>query len=411
MPAAAHTEKDGTFTNTQRRLQWRDQATAPPGDARSDLWFAYHLGLRIRAKLTGSALARDRPIRDLTWSYAWPVDGEPEATRVLNEISGRNREGYAPYDASELHDDGTTTCGCWIYCGCQYMPLRQRRWQHPRRAPEGGWGWAWPANRSMLYNRASAAPDGTPWSERKQYVFWDDYIERWVGPDIPDFDVKKAPSYRPAAGARGGAALGGDQPFIMQGDGVGWLFAPAGLADGPLPTHYEPHESPVANPLYSQQANPVRDVFHRRDNPDNPPGEYPYVATTYRLTEHHTAGGMSRTLARLSELQPAMFCEVSPELARARGLEHGGWATISTARASIEARVLVTARVTPLQVGGHTVHQVGLPYHWGSRGLTTGDAANDLFPLALDPNVHIQEVKAATCDIRPGRRPRGRVDG
>src|SRR5436190_15091293 len=129
--------------------------------------------------------------------------------------------------------------------------------------------------------------------------------------------------------------------------------------------------------------------------------------TTYRLTEHHTAGAMSRTLPYLAELQPAMFCEVSPALARQRGLQHGGWATISTARTAIEARVLVTERVSPLRVQGHTVHQVGLPYHWGTRGLTTGDAANDLFPLALDPNVHIQEVKAATCDIRPGRRPRG----
>jgi formate dehydrogenase major subunit len=131
--------------------------------------------------------------------------------------------------------------------------------------------------------------------------------------------------------------------------------------------------------------------------------------TTYRLTEHHTAGGMTRTVPYLSELQPEMFCEVSPALAAERGLEHGGWATIISSRAAIEARVLVTERLKPLQVQGRTLHQVGLPYHWGSRGLTTGDTANDLFPLALDPNVHIQEVKAASCDIRPGRRPRGRA--
>jgi formate dehydrogenase major subunit len=131
--------------------------------------------------------------------------------------------------------------------------------------------------------------------------------------------------------------------------------------------------------------------------------------TTYRLTEHHTAGGMTRTVPYLSELQPEMFCEVSPALAAERGLEHGGWATIISSRAAIEARVLVTERLKPLQVQGRTLHQVGLPYHWGSRGLTTGGTANDLFPLALDPNVHIQEVKAASCDIRPGRRPRGRA--
>jgi len=134
---------------------------------------------------------------------------------------------------------------------------------------------------------------------------------------------------------------------------------------------------------------------------------FPYVATTYRLTEHHTAGGMSRTLPYLAELQPEFFCEVSPELAAERGLENAGWATIITARAAVEARVLVTSRVAPLQVGGRTLHQVGLPYHWGWNGLVTGDSANDLAALALDPNVHIQEVKAMACDIRPGRRPRG----
>jgi formate dehydrogenase major subunit len=133
------------------------------------------------------------------------------------------------------------------------------------------------------------------------------------------------------------------------------------------------------------------------------------VLTTYRLTEHHTAGGMSRTVPYLAELQPQMFCEVSPELAAEAQLEHGGWATIYTARSAIEARVLVTRRMRPLTIEGRTTHQVGLPYHWGKRGLTTGDSANDLFHLALDPNVHIQEVKAATCGIRPGRRPRGRA--
>jgi formate dehydrogenase major subunit len=410
LPAAAHTEKAGTFTNTQRVLQWRDAAAEPIGDARSDLWFAYRLGETIRHKLGDSTLARDRPVLDLQWSY--PTAGaarDPVTQAVLQEINGRGAGGLLS-SFTELRDDGTTSCGCWIYCGCEAVELRQRRWRDDSGRPVSEWGWAWPANRRVLYNRASAAPDGTSWSARKQYVWWDDEAECWHGADEPDFDRVKRPGYRPAAGARGADAIAGDQPFIMQGDGVGWLYAPAGLADGPLPTHYEPHESPVANPLYAQQTNPAREVYRRRDNPDNPPGEYPFVATTYRLTEHHTAGGMSRTLARLAELQPAMFCEVSPELARLRGLEHGGWATISTTRASIEARVLVTARVKPLQVGGHTVHQVGLPYHWGSRGLTKGDAANDLFPLALDPNVHIQEVKAATCDIRPGRRARGPRD-
>jgi formate dehydrogenase major subunit len=198
----------------------------------------------------------------------------------------------------------------------------------------------------------------------------------------------------------------------MQADGRGWLFVPSGLVDGPLPTHYEPHESPVENPLYGQQSNPVRQVFRRSGNRRNPtdgePGgrEFPYVLTSYRLTEHQTAGGMTRFLPHLAELQPAFFCEVSPELAAERHLANGGWATISTERTAIEARVLVTDRMKPLVVDGHRLLQVGVPYHWGTRGLSRGDAANDLFVIALDPDAHIQETKAASCDIRPGRRRR-----
>jgi formate dehydrogenase major subunit len=244
-------------------------------------------------------------------------------------------------------------------------------------------------------------------------VWWDAEKGKWTGADVPDFKADKAPGYVPPEGATAEDALRGDEPFIMQADGRGWLFVPSGLTDGPLPTHYEPHESPVRNPLYGQQANPARERFPRPVNPyhrsGGAPGAsvFPYVMTTYRLTEHHTAGAMSRSLPYLSELQPEMFCEVSPELARERDLEHGGWATIVSARAAIEARVLVTERMRPLRVQGQVIHQVGLPYHWGTRGVTTGDSANDLFPIALDPNVHIQEVKAATCDVRPGRRPRG----
>jgi formate dehydrogenase major subunit len=178
-----------------------------------------------------------------------------------------------------------------------------------------------------------------------------------------------------------------------------------------MPSHYEPHESPVANVVHpSQRVDPASVWPDRPDNPRHPPDGpvFPYVLTTYRLTEHHTAGGMSRTVAYLNELQPEMFCEVSPELAAERGLEHGGWATIVTARSAVEARVLVTERVRPLVSAGRVVHQVGLPYHWGRGGLTSSDGANELLAIIMDNNVHITEYKAATCDIRPGRRPRGR---
>jgi formate dehydrogenase major subunit len=419
MPAASHTEKDGSFTNTQRLLQWHHAAVEPKGDCRSELWFMYHLGRRIREKLSGRNDPKDRPILDLRWEY--PVAGEieePSADRVLKEISGWDANEKPLSSYTELEADGSTVCGCWIYCGCYADGVNQTA----RRRPGGEqswvaseWGWAWPANRRILYNRASADPAGNPWSERKKYVWWDAENEKWTGEDVPDFMPTTPPDYEPPDDAEAEKALRGDEPFIMQADGRGWLFVPSGLTDGPFPTHYEPHESPFRNPLYGQQANPARQRYPRAENAYNPsdgePGAdaFPYVMTTYRLTEHHTAGGMSRSLPYLAELQPEMFCEVSPELARERGLEHRGFATVVSARTAIEARVMVTERLQPLRMGDRVVHQVGLPYHWGRRGVSTGDSANDLFPLALDPNVHIQEVKAATCDIRPGRRPRGKA--
>ena len=417
LPAASHVEKEGTFTNTQRLLQWREKALDPKGDCRSDLWFMYHLGRIIREKLAGSGDPKDRPVLDLTWDY--PTSGphdDPDAEAVLREINGWGPDGRALSSFSELKSDGSTACGCWIYCGCYADEVNQPARRRPRGEQNwvaGEWGWAWPANRRILYNRASADPDGRPWSQRKRYVWWDEQAGEWTGEDVPDFPKTKPPGYEPPEGAEAEDANRGDEPFIMQVDGRGALFVSSGLQDGPLPAHYEPQETPFSNPLYGQQQNPTRQEFGRPGNRYHPPPGgpaaqvYPYVFTTYRLTEHHTAGGMSRFQAYLSELQPEMFCEVSPELAAERDLVHGGWATIVTARAAIEARVLVTERVRPLTVDGRTMHQVGLPYHWGNRGLSTGDAANDLLSIVLDPNVQIQEAKAATCDIRPGRRPRG----
>ncbi len=419
LPAAAHTEKEGSFTNTQRLLQWHHAAVEPAGDARSELWFMYHLGRRIREKLAASVDPMDRPVQDLVWDY--PTHGshdEPRAEAVLAEINGWNSNGEPLSAYTELKDDGSTTCGCWIYCGSYAGGVNQASRRKPGTeqswvAPE--WGWAWPANRRILYNRASADPDGQPWSERKAYVWWDAEQRRWTGHDVPDFEPTKAPDYEPPPDAEGPDALGGRDAFVMQADGKAWLFAPAGLTDGPLPTHYEPQESPFSNALYGRERNPARqmigpsggmNLFHPGE--DDPASDtYPYIATTYRLTEHHTAGGMSRWLPYLSELQPEMFCEVSPELAAERALSHLGWATIVTARGVIEARVLVTERMPSMKIQGRRIHQIGLPYHWGPNGYSTGDAANELAHLSLDPNVHIQEVKAFTCDVRAGRRPRG----
>ncbi|MBV9799464.1 MAG: molybdopterin-dependent oxidoreductase [Solirubrobacterales bacterium] len=420
LPAAAHTEKDGNFTNTQRLLQWHHKACEPPGDCRSDLQWIYHLGKTIREKLAGSDDPKDRPILELMWDY--PLQGphdEPDAEHILQEISGRGPDGsfLASYD--ELQDDGSTSCGSWIHCGIYKDGVNQAARKKPRTEQNWiahEWGWAWPKDTRLIYNRASADPDGNPWSERKRYVWWDPEQGQWTGlGDSPDFPPTKAPDFKPKRDAKQMEAIGGDKPFILHPDGRGWLYAPTGLVDGPLPAHYEPQESPFSNPLYAQQHNPTRQTFRRPENAYHPadgePGAdvFPFVLTTYRLTEHHTAGGMSRTVPYLSELQPEFFCEVSPQLATDRGLAHGGWATIVTARQAVEARVMVTDRIKPLEIQGRPMHLVGVPYHWGRVGIVTGDSGNELLPIALDNNVHIAEYKAATCDIRPGRRPRGRA--
>ncbi len=412
-PAAGHAEKEGCFTNTQRLLQWREKAVDPPGDARSEAWFIHHLASRLKGRASSNPSPRNAPLEALAWDYpTMAPHGEPDIEEVLQEINGRRvADRSLVKDFTELEADGSTACGCWIYSGVFPEPDHNKAAGRASRDFYGrGWGYAWPLDRRILYNRASARPDGTPWSERKKLVWWDDGARRWTGNDEPDFTKTKPPDYRPAPDARGDAAIPGDAPFFMHPDGMGWIWVSSGLKDGPLPTHYEPLESPVGNALYpGRPKNPAADKL---ESPSNryalsPDRRFPHVLTTYRLTEHHTAGGMSRTLSHLAELQPELFCEISPDLARETGIEHGGWATIMTARGIVEARVLVTARIPSLTIEGRTVHQVGLPYHWGSRGLVTGDAVNDLIALSEEPNVRIMESKALGCRIDPGRRPRG----
>jgi len=410
-PAAAHTEKPGSFTNTQRLLQWRHKAIEPPGDARSDLHFFFHLGKRLKKLYEGSTDPKDRALLDLTWDY--PTEGkdnEPSGEAILKEINGFTvADGKAVKGFTDLKDDGSTACGCWIYSGVYAQEKNQAARRKPASEQDwvaAEWGWAWPSNRRILYNRASADPEGKPWSERKKYVWWDEDKQKWTGLDVPDFIETRPPSYRPAPDAKGKDTISGTDPFIMQADGKAWLFSPRGLQEGPLPSHYEALESVVKNALYGQQCNPVRMDYDRPQNPMHRPyndSRFPYLLTTYRLTEHHTAGGMSRWLSWLSELQPEMFCEVGPDLAREKGLKNGDWATIVTARAAIEARVLVTGRIVPLRIGKRVFQQIGLPYHWGSSGLVRGDSANELSALAADPNVSIMNSKAHTAGIEPGR--------
>src|SRR5690625_4201389 len=415
LPAASYAEKSGSFTQTQRLLQWRHQAVDPPGEADSELEFFYRLGLRIKELVADSTDPRDKPLQELTWDYGPEADPE----KVLAEINGYQVETGEPLDSfTQMKPDGSTAGGCWIYTGVYAGGINHAARRHPATSDDPlalSWGWAWPANRRILYNRASADPQGRPWSERKKLVWWDEEAGRWTGDDVPDFPITKRPDDPGDPGAGGAAALAGNDAFTMQADGRGWLFGATGMVDGPLPTHYEAPESNVRNPLYTQQSNPTRVTFIDEDNLSSPGamGEggsvYPHVFTTYRITEHHTAGGMSRFLPYLVELQPQMYCEVSPELAEEAVLEPYGWATIISARSAIEAKVLVTERMKPIRTGDSTVHQIGMPFHFGRghEAIVQGDGANDLIGMNLDANVQIQNSKNNSCAIRPGRRPRG----
>jgi formate dehydrogenase major subunit len=416
IPTAAPAEKDGTFTNTQRLLQFHDKAVDPPGDARSDLWFVYQLGRRLKELYRDSTRLRDQGLLNLTWDYMpsepdpeFRITDEPSAEKVLKEINGYTvADRKLLQDFEHLKDDGSTACGVWIYCGVFPEEGKNRarsRTPTPENYVSPEWGFAWPANRRILYNRASADPAGKPWSERKKYIYWDDAQKQWSGVDVPDFPKNKAPNTPANRKGHGVEMHSGSDPFSLKPDGRGWLFAPSGLKDGPLPTHYEPLESPVNNLLYKQQNNPVVNRLPRKDNPFSAVGDprFPYLATTYRVTEQYLSGVMSRWIPWLSELMPEMFAEISPELAGELGIENGDWMVVSSARKEIECRALVTRRIRPLMVKGRTVHLVGLPIHFGYKGLVKGAMVNDLVALSEEPNVYIQEDKAFSCNLRKGR--------
>jgi formate dehydrogenase major subunit len=427
IPAAAAPEKEGSLTNTQRLLQWHNKAVDPSGDCRSDAWFVYNLGQRLKQLYAGSKDPRDQPLLNLTWDYEFDerprlpdgtlsrIEGEPDLEKVLMEINGNHLDQIDPSTGrprlvsgfSELKDDGTTACGCWVYSGVFPEPGRnranERKITDDPFQPE--WGFAWPNNIRVLYNRASADPEGRPWSERKKLVWWDSEKRRWVGLDKPDFELNKPPDYLPPPGATGMAAIAGTHPFTMKADGLGWLYSP-GIKDGPLPTHYEPVESPVGNLLYPKHnTNPTVRFFEGPLNhiAHTPTADYPVVATTFRLTEHYLSGPMSRFNSWLNELQPEMFAELSDELAAERGIVHGGWMTIRTARGRIEARAMVTRRLRPFIIEGRVVHQIGLPFHWAFAGEIVGSNANDLTALLADPNVSMHDCKAFACQVEAGR--------
>src|SRR5260370_18756299 len=429
-PAAGHAEKEGAFTNTQRLLQWRQKEVDPPGDARSDAWFMHQLALRLIAKAKQSNDPLDEPLRALNWWYPEDELGDPKMEAVLAEINGwytepqPNAEGVVfgldrdgnPHHGPQvdgfprLKSDGSTASGGWIYSGVLGPDkINKALSRHAEDFLGHGWGFAWPSDRRIIYNRASASPTGEPWSERKKLIWWDQGQRKWTGVDVPDFPVDKSPEFRPRGNESGLDAISGDAPFMLHEDGLGWLYVPKGLEDGPMPTHYEPLESPVHNALYSRDTNPVVNWFTRQDNRFAPPGDprFPFVLTTYRLTEHHTAGGMSRFLSHLAELQPELFAEMSPELAAELRIDNGDYISIVSLGGAIESRALVSRRMRPMQLNGKTVHQIAMPFHFGTAGPVKGGATNDLVPISGEPNVTIMEAKALACNIVPGRLPRG----
>lgn len=422
LPAAGVPEKSGSFTNTQRLLQWHDKAAEPPNDARNENWFMHHLFVRVREMYEEEGTLDDDMnwgIKNTTVQYALEgPEQDPRAEDIVKEINGWTVADKQPVNGfADLKDDGSTACGCWIYSG---VYKGGENWAAHRQADAPGtpgshlgWGFAWPANRRVMYNRASADPNGNPWSERKKYVWWDADKKEWTGYDVPDFPTTKAPDTAAKTLADGGIGLethSGKQPFIMQNDGRAWLFVPGALKDGPMPAHYEPAESPVQNVVYKQQVNPVAKYWNNdvplQGNPLASVADpnYPIIISSYRLTEHHLSGSMSRWLPWLAELMPELFCEISPELAAEKGIQNADFVTISTPRGEIQARALVTRRMRPFVIDGKTVHEIGVPWHWGWRGNAPGDVVNDLTHLVAEPNVSIHEGKVFTCNIRAGRK-------
>ncbi|RYJ04240.1 MAG: formate dehydrogenase [Acetobacteraceae bacterium] len=423
MPASLSGEKAGSFTNTHRLIQWHDKVVDAPGDSTSELFFIHDLGRRLKALYAGSTRPEDAGIRNLSWDYPVDAEDEPDAEAVLREMNGCTvADGKLLSSFQQLKDDGSTACGIWIYAGV--FPEAGRNLARAR-VPDGkagpgthlGWGFAWPANRRTLNNRASADPAGKPWSARKALMEWDEAQAKWTGPDVPDFPESKRPDYRPdwAKRPRGMDAHAGTDPFIMLADGRAALFAPSGLRDGPLPEHYEPVESPAGNPLHpANAASPAAKQWQQADNRLSAHGDprYPHALTTFRLTEHHSGGTPTRIVPTTAELQPEAFCEIPTELGRTLGLRDLDWVVLSTPRGEIEVKALVTDRLRPFTDGkGGVIYQLGLPWHYGWGGYATGDIANVLTSIVGDSNTGMHENKSLSCALRAGRLPRRKETG
>jgi formate dehydrogenase-N alpha subunit len=383
LPACASYEKEGSVTNSGRWAQWRYKAIDPPGDAKDDLWIIVHLMNRLRALYSREGGPNAEAITKMAWNY-----GEhPDPKQVAKEINGYDlTTGKLMVNFISLRDDGTTSCGNWLYSGSftedGNMMARRDNKDTSGIGLYSGWAWSWPVNRRIIYNRASVDLNGNPFDPKRAVVRWDPVKKAWSG-DVVDGYGANGPTER--------------YPFIMQPEGVARLFG-MGMADGPFPEHYEAWESPVKNIMSSTQLNPAARPL--RPQEQGTPDRFPYIGTTYRVSEHWQAGAMTRNLPWLAELFPEMFVEIGEELAAEKGIKNGQKVIVESARGQVTAVAIVTKRLIPLQVDGKKVHHVGLPWHWGYSGISTGDSANLLTPYIGDPNTMMPEFKTFLVNIR-----------
>jgi formate dehydrogenase-N alpha subunit len=392
LPASASFEKEGSITNSSRWMQYRWKAIDSRGEAKADLEIIHVLATKIKALYKNENTPAAQPIKALHWEYGH--GDHPDIDIVCKEINGYDyNTGKQVVGFGALMDDGSTCSGNWIYSGFYPEEGNNRSKARDSKNTDGGtnflnWSYAWPANRRILYNRASADPSGKPWSSERAVISWDGAQKKWVGNDIPDFVPTKAPTDE-----------GGMKPFIMLGDGVGGMYAPT-LNDGPFPEHYEPFESPIPNVFSSVEMNPTVKVWDGEFNKKGNNKDFPIVATTYRVSEHWQSGSMTRNQEWLSELVPHMYVEMSEELAKEKGIKNKDKIVVSSARGDVTAYAMVTKRFKPYKLKGGNIHHIGMPWHFGYKGYATGDTANRLTPHIGDANTMIPEYKAFLCNVR-----------
>jgi formate dehydrogenase major subunit len=397
LPTTHWIEKDGSFTNSGRWAQWKEQVIPPRGQARHDHWILADLFMRVRRLYQTQGGRFPDPVLKLTLPYQDPI--KPQLDEIAQEINGRDlTTGKRLATFAALKDDGTTTAGDWIYTGgypeSGNLMKRRNGVQDPQKNDPTGlgffpnWAWSWPLNRRVMYNRASADLQGKPWDPSRAGIQWNGTT--WVG-DVPDYPPTLAPS-DPSAWL----------PFIMNGEGVGRLFSNS-MVDGPFPEHYEPIEAPISNPLHrSVSASPVAFLYDQAAGRPNRFGtvkDYPYVATSYRLTEHEHY--VTQNVPHLVQLQPEAFVEIPEQLAREKGISSGDHVRVFSKRGRLEVRALVTRRLGPLTIDGQKVYQIGIPIHWGYVGITTGQnwLANALTPFVGEANARTPEFKSFLVNL------------